>query len=200
MRVLAVMGSYRKGHAVDNLVDEAIAGAVSCGHVQVDKITLIDKRIEYCKNCLSCRDNPTEADYAPCVIRDDMEEILPLISGADAFIFGTPMASGSVTAVMKTFLDRIVWCFAKPGNWPLKGCPRPRTSRKREAIILLASGVIPPIIRFTCDDATSLIKSVCTSSLNAKVVGSLYAGAVERRGLERYLPRARSLGAKLVSP
>ncbi|HPQ82097.1 MAG TPA: flavodoxin family protein [bacterium] len=200
MRIVAIMGSYRKGHAVDRLVDEAIAGAVSSGDVHVDKITLVDRSIGYCRNCLSCRDNPTDADYAHCVIRDDMDEIVPLLAEADAFIFGTAVAIGTVTAVMKTFLDRTVWLFAKPGRWPLKGCPTPRARRRRHAVILLASGTVPPIIRFVCDDATKVVRDVCEEALGAKVIGSLYAGAIERRGLERYLPKARSLGAKLVSP
>ena len=59
MRILAVMGSYRKGRCVDKLVDEAIAGALSAGDAEVDKVTLIERRIEYCRNCLTCRDNPT---------------------------------------------------------------------------------------------------------------------------------------------
>ena len=106
MRILAVMGSYRKGRCVDKLVDEAIAGALSAGDAEVDKVTLIERRIEYCRNCLTCRDNPTDAERAPCAIRDDMDEIAPQIERADAFIFGSSIAIGTVTAVMKTFLDR----------------------------------------------------------------------------------------------
>ena len=199
MRILAVMGSYRKGRCVDKLVDEAIAGALSAGDVEVDKVTLIERRIEYCRNCLSCRDNPTDAERAPCAIRDDMDEIAPQIERADAFIFGSSIAIGTVTAVMKTFLDRVVWCFARPGRWPLKGCPQPRTKRERSAIILLASSVVPPIIRFTCDDATKVMRDVCEDALNARVIGSLYAGAIEKRGLERYLPKARELGRRLAT-
>lgn len=199
MRILAIMGSYRRGHAVDRLVDEAIEGARRADGVHVDKVVLIDRRIDYCRNCLVCRDDPTDADCARCSISDDMDEIAPLIERADAFIFGTPVTIGNVTAVMKTFLDRVVWRFAKPGSFPIEGCPGPRTKRRRRAIILLASSIVPPILRFICDDATSLIKCVCKDALNAKVIGSLYAGAIEKRGLERYLPRARSLGTKLVS-
>ncbi|HPM41626.1 MAG TPA: flavodoxin family protein [bacterium] len=198
MRIVAIMGSYRKGRCVDRLVDEAIAGVMSTGEHHVDKVTLIDRRIEYCRNCLTCRDSTTDAERAPCAIRDDMDEIAPLLERADAFIFGSPVAIGTVTAVMKTFLDRTVWCFARPGRWPLKGCPKPRTRRARSAIIILASGVVPPIIRFTCDEATKVMRDVCEDALNAKVIGSLYAGAVEKRGLDGYLPKARELGRRLA--
>lgn len=45
----------------------------------------------------------------------------------------------------------------------------------------------------------SLIKSFCQTCLDAKVVGSLYAGAVERRGVERYFEKSYRLGKKLAT-
>ena len=51
--------------------------------------------------------------------------------------------------------------------------------RRRRAIILLASSIVPPIIRFTCDDATKVIRDVSEDALNARVIGSLYAGAID---------------------
>jgi hypothetical protein len=65
-------------------------------------------------------------------------------------------------------------------------------------IIILSSGIVPPLLRKFCDDATALIKSVCSSSLNAKVIGSLYAGAIEKRGVAAYLGKAYKLGQKLT--
>jgi hypothetical protein len=54
-------------------------------------------------------------------------------------------------------------------------------------------------LRRFCDDATSLIKSTVRDSLNARVVGDLYAGAVEKRGIDPYLQKAYRLGKKLSS-
>lgn len=200
MRILAVMGSYRKGKCVDTLMDKAIEGALSRDGVTVDKLVLLDKNIKYCTNCLSCRDSKVEGDYVPCIISDDMDEIAPMIARADAFIFGTSIIVGNVTAVMKTFLDRVCWTFARPGCFPLRGCPTPRTKReRRNAVMIMAAGVVPPILRRFCDDATGLVSSVCKDILNAKLIGSLYAGAVERRGLDGYLPKAFELGRKLAT-
>jgi hypothetical protein len=56
---------------------------------------------------------------------------------------------------------------------------------------------VPPLLRWFCDDATTLVKSVCHDALNARLIGSLYAGAVEKRGLEPYLDRAYALGRQL---
>ena len=88
---------------------------------------------------------------------------------------------------------------AKAGRWPVKGCPEPRNPVKKQAIAILSSGIIVPFLRMFCDDATKLIKSTIGDSLNAKLIGTLYAGGVEKVGMERYLERAHKLGQKLVA-
>ena len=64
---------------------------------------------------------------------------------------------------------------------------------------ILSSGIIVPLLRMFCDDATKLIKSTIGDSLNAKLIGTLYAGGVEKVGMDRYLERARKLGQKLAA-
>lgn len=200
MKVLAIVGSYRKGKTIDTLVDKAIEGAkANNSNVQVDKIHLVDKNIEYCKNCMVCRNDDPEKNIAQCIISDDMEIINPEMDEADGFIFATPVNMGQVTAVMKTFLERTTWVLSKPGKRPIRGCPTPRSTRMKKAIIIVSSGIIPPIFRRWCDDATSLIKSQCDCVYNAKVLGSLYAGAVEKRDVDVYLDKVYKLGKKLSS-
>ena len=199
MKVVAVMGSYRKGKTIDTLVDRAIEGVKNVDpKAKVEKITLIDRHIEYCRNCGACRrDNPGKP-IARCAIDDDMQEILPLMREADAYIFGGPIFEGTVNAITKTFLERICWTLARPGRWPVKGCPEPRTSERKRAIAILSSGLIIPLLRRFCDDATPLLKSTIRDSLNAKLVGTLYAGGVEKVGMDRYLAKAHELGRKLA--
>jgi len=200
MKLLAIVGSYRKGKTIDTLVDSAIEGAkANNDDVVAEKIHLLDKDIKYCKNCMVCREDDPTKRIAKCVVSDDMQPLHTALDEADVLIFGTPVNMGHATAIMKTFLERVCWVLAKPGNSPLKGCPQPRTRRKKKAIIIVSSGIIPPILRRWCDEATPLLKSVCGTSLNAKVIGSLYAGAVERKGVEVYLKKAFKLGKKLTS-
>jgi hypothetical protein len=99
---------------------------------------------------------------------------------------------------MKTFLERTVWVHARPGQRPIAGCPEPRSAKRKRAIIILSTGIVPPFLRRFCDDATSLIKSNCACSYNARVLGTLYAGAVENRGLEKYCRKAFALGKRLT--
>ena len=107
---------------------------------------------------------------------------------------------GYATALMMSFLERICWTFAKPekGYLNIRGCPLPRSEKKRRAVIVVTSGIIPPIYRRFCDRAAPLIKGVIKDSLNAKTVGDMYAGDIERRGLDRYYDKAFKLGEKLV--
>ncbi|MCK4392999.1 flavodoxin family protein [Candidatus Bipolaricaulota bacterium] len=199
MKIVAVMGSYRKSKTIDTLVDRAIEGAKSAGaSVEVEKITLIDRHIEYCRNCGVCRNDDPSKPIARCAIDDDMQEILPIMGEADAYIFGVPIFEGTVNAVTKTFLERICWTMAKAGRWPIKGCPHPRTNVRKRAIAILSTGLIIPLLRRFCDDATPLIKSTIGDSLNAKLIGTLYAGGVEKVGMERYLGAAHKLGRKLI--
>jgi len=199
MKVVAIMGSYRKGKTIDTLVDRAIEGVKSADPAaEIEKITLIDRDIQYCRNCGVCRKDDPSKPIACCAIEDDMQEILPMMGEADAYIFGVPIFEGTVNAVTKTFLERICWTMAKAGRWPVKGCPEPRIAVKKQAVAILSSGLIVPLLRMFCDDATKLIKSTIGDSVNAKLIGTLYAGGVEKVGMERYLEKAHKLGQKLA--
>lgn len=200
MKLVAIVGSHRKGKVTDTLVDKAIEGLLArTPGASVHKINLIDHDINYCQNCLTCRDAKTAEPVAKCVIRDDMDQIVPLLLQSDALILGTPVHMGSATAVMVAFLERIVWVFGKPTRTVLtvKGCPFPRSGKQRKAIVIVASGAVPPVLRRFCDYATPLIRDTIKDSLNTMTVGNMYAGAVEVRGIEGYLGKAFQLGEKL---
>jgi multimeric flavodoxin WrbA len=115
-----------------------------------------------------------------------------------AALNGSYRNMGHVTALLKTFLERICLILARPGRQPLPGCPEPRTGRKTKAVVIVSSGLILPILRRFCDRATPLIKDVCRCSLNARLAGRLYAGGVEKRGAEYYAARAFRLGRRLA--
>ena len=200
MNLLAIVGSPRKGKATDTLVDRAIEGVKSKSpNCNIKKLHLIDHDIQFCKNCLACRDSKTKKPVAKCSIQDDMDYIREDVLKSDFLIFGTPVHMGYATAIMMTFLERICWTFAKPEGKLLSiyGCPIPRSNKARKSIIIVTSGIIPPLFRRLCDDATSLIKQTAKDSLNAKTVGDMYAGDIEHRGVDHYLDRAFNLGRML---
>jgi hypothetical protein len=130
-----------------------------------------------------------------------MDHINEDLIKSDALLFGTPVHMGYATAIMMTFLERICWTFAKPEKKVLtmSRCPLPRSTKKRKSIIIVISGIVPPIYRRFCDEATSLIRQTAKDSLNSETVGDLYAGDIEHRGPEYYFDKAFRLGKKLVS-
>lgn len=201
MNLLAVVGSPRKGKATDTLVDIAIEGFKSKDpDCTAKKLNLIDYDIQFCKNCLVCRDSKTKDPVANCSIRDDMDLIRDDLLKSDCLIFGTPVHMGYATAIMMTFLERICWTFAKPEGKVLTidGCPVPRSNKMRKASIIITSGIVPPLFRRFCDDATKLIKNTLKDSLNVKTMGDMYAGDIEHRGVDYYKKKAFKLGRILV--
>lgn len=201
MNLLAVVGSPRKGKATDKLVDKAIEGFKSKSpDCRVKKINLIEHDIKFCNNCLTCRDIKTNEPVAKCTIRDDMDHIKKDVLSSDYLIFGTPVHMGYATAVMMTFLERICWTFGKPERtvMTIKGCPLPRSNKKRKAVIIVTSGIVPPLYRKLCNWAAKQIKGVVIDSLNGKIVGDMYAGDIEHRGVDHYFAKAFKVGRRLV--
>ena len=201
MNLLAIVGSPRKGKATDTLVDKAIEGVTSRNpDCKVKKIHLADHDIKYCRDCLACWKDTEAKPYAKCVIRDDMDMIFQEIAKADRLILGTPVHMGYATGMMMAFLERICWTFARPEKnyLSVKGCPGPRSTKERKAVIIAVSGMIPPFYKRFCNWATPQIKQTLHDSLNARTVGKMYAGDVWHLGVEHYSDMAFKLGTKLV--
>lgn len=200
MKILAINGSYHKDGTINTLMDRAMAGIKAViPDVKIDKIHLIEKRIEYCRGCMTCRNDDPEKPVADCVVDDDMRDLCRLLNEADGYIFGTPIYMGTVTALMKTFCERFSLVLSKPGRWPLKGCPTPRSQRKKAVIVIMSAGIVPTWLRRFCDDATRFFRGALPCMLNAKLVGKLYAGAVgmNKPTADRYFSKATALGKKL---
>ncbi len=201
MKVVAISGSYRIGMTTNRLIEQAAAGLrAEIPDVQVDTINLVERNIRYCTSCLTCfRDDPAKR-IARCPVDDDMQAIYPQLDAADGYIFGCPVFDGSMTGILKVFIERITWVLSSPtARWPLKGCPRPRNPRKKAAILLLSAGLVPVWLRFFCDDATRFMRGNLPCFLNAKLEGSLFAGGVGygKTNPDSYFTGAQALGRKL---
>ena len=98
-KVLVISTSPRKGGNSDTLADAFAQGAREVGHT-VEKITLYDKTIGFCRGCLSCQ----TTQY--CAIHDDAEPIVWKMLTADVIVFATPIYYYGMCGQMKTMLDR----------------------------------------------------------------------------------------------
>ena len=85
MKLMAIIGSPRRGGNTEVLVDKVIEGYVSKTPAMVEKIFVTEKKIGYCTGCLSCTFPPPGTKT--CIIRDDMDDILTQLALAPTPLF-----------------------------------------------------------------------------------------------------------------
>ena len=99
--VLVIHASPRIGGNSDILCDRLIDGAREAGHC-CEKIALHGQKIGYCIACDACRKNG-----GTCAIRDDMTPIYEKMLWADIIVLSTPVYFFSMSAQLKTMIDRL---------------------------------------------------------------------------------------------
>jgi multimeric flavodoxin WrbA len=104
MKIIAFVGSPRKGSNVDTLINAVVKGIKSKTKAQVKKIYLYKAHIEYCNGCMLC--SPLKG-CKDCPLEDDMVEIYQRMQEADGFIFGTPNHGHTASAAMTNLLSRM---------------------------------------------------------------------------------------------
>lgn len=102
-KVTLFIGSRRKNSNTHLLAREAERALCERGIV-TETIFLNDLQIHDCTGCHGCK----EEDHETCVIRDDMQGIYTLMEQSTAFVVAAPVYFGSVPAMTKAWLDRLV--------------------------------------------------------------------------------------------
>ena len=99
-RILILSSTPRRYGNSDRLCDEFLRGAQEAGH-DAEKVFLKDKRIGYCTGCGACYNGAK-----PCSQRDDAAEIVGKMIEADVIVLATPVYFYTMSAQMKTLIDR----------------------------------------------------------------------------------------------
>lgn len=173
-KIVAVIGSYRKGGITDQAV-EAVLSAARAKGAEAEKIYLPDKKIEFCLNCRDCTNDSLEKRRGKCVLNDDMDNILSAIDNADGLILSSPVNFGTVTAVMKMFVERCVVY----GYWPWgKHIPKERRKEGSKKAVLITSSACPAFIAPVLMPSALSVMKQCAGCAGAKIVKSLYFGMV----------------------
>ncbi|MEG0077499.1 flavodoxin family protein [Anaerorhabdus sp.] len=97
--VLILLGSPRKNGNSEQLSYAFAQGAQSVGHT-TETIYIQEKNIKPCLACYGCRKTHK------CVQKDEMDEILNKMIQADVIVLATPVYFYSMSAQMKTLIDR----------------------------------------------------------------------------------------------
>lgn len=101
-KILIFLGSPRKNGNSSVLAKHLADGAAATG-AQVDTIYIHGMDINPCTGCDECQGKNSYG----CVIKDAMQEIYPKLEDADSVVFASPVYWFSVTAQLKTVIDRI---------------------------------------------------------------------------------------------
>ena len=195
-KVVAIVGSYRKGGTIDQAVEAILEGARAKGAV-TQTVQLRNCHIEFCTNCRHCMQEPGEI-RGKCVQQDDLEAILAGIEAADAVVLGSPVNAFNTTALFRRFIERLVGY----GYWPWgQNAPKTRTKLKPRKAVLVASAAMPGFLIPCATGAPRALRTTATL-LGAKTVGKLWIGLAAKEEHQKLSPhtrlRARHLGARLA--
>jgi len=193
---VAIVGSYRRGGAVDSAVALVVSGLEARG-VACRTEYLRDLRIEFCTNCRSCLQSPGP-ERGRCVLQDDMGPLLDRIGAADLLVLGSPTNAGGVNALTQRFIERCV-CLA---HWPW-GAHAPvlrDKTRGKRSVLVSASGA-PAVIGRYLNGTLRSLKTV-SRYLGARPVGTLWVGGVVDREVAlspKIARRARALADRMAT-
>ena len=118
VKVLGISGSPRRSGSTEMLLDEALRGASSAGAV-TDKLILNDLSLRPCQGCGGC------GKTGVCVTEDDMGLVYDKVGDSDSIIIASPVYFGSVSAQLKTMIDRF------NSHWVRKSFLKKPVSKKK---------------------------------------------------------------------
>lgn len=184
-KIVAIVGSYRKNGITEQAVD-AIFEMLSKNGAEIHKVVLLDRYIEFCKNCRHCTADDPSLRRGKCVSNDDLENVLALVDGADGIVLAAPINFGDVTAMMKRFIERLIVY----GYWPW-GMKYPQNrirKRLKKAIVITSSGAPAFIGRILMPSAAKAMKGAA-EVMGARVIRSIHFGAVSMEEHQRLSPK-----------
>ncbi len=118
MKIIALSCTQRRLPSLtDALLEAAIAGVTQeVGDAEIQRIRLIDHRIEMCEGEDTC----LEPDVGRCTLNDDFESVIDMAEGAQAMLLAMPVYAGNVPSVLKIFQERLK-SFMKSTERPFGG-------------------------------------------------------------------------------
>jgi FMN-dependent NADH-azoreductase len=195
-KIVAIVGSYRRGGTIDSAVDAILEGAREKGAL-THTIHLTDQHLEYCRNCRQCTQTPG-LERGQCCQEDDLEQILAEIEAADAVVLASPVNCGNVTAVFRTFMERLIGFT----YWPWgQAAPKTRNKQAPRKAVLVASSAMPGFLIPLLTGTANALR-MTAKMFGAKPVGRLWIGLSAQEPdhplSAKDRQRARRMGWKLA--
>ncbi|HWR22255.1 MAG TPA: flavodoxin family protein [Feifaniaceae bacterium] len=169
MKIVVLTGSPHAQGTTALLADEFSESAKSAGH-EIARFDTAKLDIRPCIACSHCREH-----NGACVHGDDMRQIYPRLSAADAVVFVTPLYYFGMSAQLKKAVDRFYAI-----NSALRGTPK--------KALLIAAGADTE--EWAMAALKAHMENVCRY-LNWQLSGMLFAfGAGSREDVEHSAYRA----------
>ena len=99
IKMLVINGSPRFRGNTETVLDAFIEGAKEAG-AEVTKIRLVEIHHKNCSGCNSCHKD------GHCILNDELTPVFDQMMQSDILVLASPIYSMSVTAEMKSFIDR----------------------------------------------------------------------------------------------
>ncbi len=196
-RILAINGSYRNNGITDQTVG-ALVQAVETAGAEVELILLREYPVGFCLNCRMCTQKPGDAP-GECVLHDGMQALIDKIERADAYILASPTNFGTVTAIFKRFIERLVVYAYWP--WEMNSPRLRKENMPKKKAVLLSSCAAPGIVGRWFHETHKQLKRTAQIT-GARPVGTLFTGLIAKDphpGLpDHVFTKINSLAEKLV--
>ena len=158
-KVLIISTSMRKNGNSDMLAGAFARGAEESGN-EVETVSLVDKRIAFCRGCFACQKT------GRCIIDDDAVSVTEKISDAEVVVWATPIYYYEMTGQMKTMIDRANALFVK--DYQFRDVYMLSTAAEEDAS--------------ACERAITGLKGWIACFPKSRFAGSVFAGGVTDKG------------------
>ncbi|MGD1063370.1 MAG: flavodoxin family protein [Terracidiphilus sp.] len=108
--ITAFVGSARKRGLTYTATRQFLDNLQSFGDVQCEIVFLSEYNLGVCHGCKSCFARGEEC----CPLKDDRDVLIEKMTISDGVVLASPVYSFQVSAIMKTFLDRLGFVFHRP--------------------------------------------------------------------------------------
>lgn len=166
--LLAVSSSPRRNGNSELLLNSFSEGAQKAGR-EVKTIRLNELNFRPCQACDRC------APTGKCIVKDEMQNLYPLVESAGGIVLAAPIFFGSMAAQLKTFIDRFqCWWHAK---YNLE-TPFVRMEENRPGFFICVGALQREAY---CENAVDITK-VFFHNINFKYVGTLCKRGYDEKG------------------
>lgn len=103
MKVLSLMGSPRKTGNTAKILNKYVEGMKEANDsIELSSYDVTRMDIKGCISCYGCQ----KGNGSPCILKDEMQVLYDAMQESDVIIMASPIYYFSITAQMKSVLDR----------------------------------------------------------------------------------------------